>query len=55
MTQQLSLQNVAPFELFILDLEQGWYVYHLLCLLSLEFRSLKEIKWNGKKLRAVIH
>lgn len=51
MTQQIPLQNVAQFELLILDLEQVWYICHLLCLLSLAFKSLKEHKmeWEETK------
>lgn len=48
-TQQITLQHIAQFELFILDLDQGWYVCHLLRLLSLVFRSFEEDEMEGKR------
>lgn len=34
MTQQIPFQNVALFELLVLDLDQARYVCYLLCFLS---------------------
>lgn len=50
-TLRIPLQNIAQLELFILELEQGGYVCHLLCLLSLVFRGLEEheMEWKETK------